>query len=107
MGIYSWIKELPAGTFVLPITSDLRDRSERKGVESEKWRTAVFFRSTFEGIDEYAYTIPTGPSAGRIYRRPARDERGPNQSYVKVVYDDPVMGDQIHIPYKVHIIEGH
>ncbi len=105
MGIYDWVSDLPPGTFVLPATSDFTEARDRTGVESEKWRTCVMFRSTFDRLSKYESTIPTAPSAGRIYRRPSRDERGPDQDYVRVVYNHPD-GDQIHIPYVCHVIEG-
>lgn len=70
--------------------------------------TAVMTLHTFESLPEYSHSLPTGPRHGFVYRRPARDERGPNQAYIMIVVDADTVGDdrggQLHLPHRVEFI---
>lgn len=87
----SWLRELDDHTteYVLELPAHPeRGQHGRIVVDDE----------AFALIDEYAFSVPTAPSAGRIYRRTYDD----GTAYVFVVVDHPTDdGTQLHVPCEV------
>ena len=59
MGSISYVREIPSDQVII----------------DTEHRRAVIDRDVFLRIDEYATSTPTGPSAGRVYRRSHRRVR--------------------------------
>lgn len=106
----SYLREIPAGEL---LTEDHR----------KPWpRYAVISQHAWESIDTYNGTLPTAPSAGRVYRRTARDEHGRHIGQGKdsrasgpgntcdtlyIVMDAPAddpKGGQLHYPFEALVV---
>lgn len=68
----------------------------------------VIERPAFESINDYTGSLPTAPSAGRVYRKNFNwraDE--PALWFVFVVDNDPIDTKfQLHRPYRVELVDG-
>lgn len=91
----SFLKDLDERAYVLELPTDPHHERGSIAIETE----------TFFKIDEYAWSTPTAPSPGRIYRRSYKAEHDPERlnHYVFVVADEPGTDGktQIHIPCEV------
>lgn len=90
MGDIHYLRDIPAGDYILP--DDVR-----------AGECIVITARSLERIAEYAASVPTSPSAGRVYRRTHIDG-----VYVFVVRnapaDDP-RGGQLHHPLRALVVE--
>lgn len=70
-------------------------------------RMCTLDRATFNRLGDYTRSMPTGPSAGRIYRRnmgwPADM---PDNWFVYIVINSPDGDGQLHVPYSADIKEN-
>lgn len=83
-----------------------------KGTMLVNWNSvprpqALVFRSTFERIGDYTRSQPTGPSAGRIYRKNLGwGTDTPDNWWIYFCEPDPKPGYVAHVPCQAIIMEG-
>lgn len=78
-------------------------------------REVLLDRKTFDSIGTYQTSVPTGPSAGRIYKRCDMEKittgRQPKfrvnegAGIVYIVINAPDGDGQLHVPYRAVIVE--
>lgn len=101
------------------MTGYLREIPERLIAFDHEAHVVVIARSQWDQVDAYDASIPTGPSAGRVYRR--RAERGIEWGWATKLVDnalvccvqcendehpEPREGYVDHIRYDALIVEG-
>lgn len=88
MGEVSWLRELDDESYYF------------------RGKEIVIERPAFESINDYTGSLPTAPSAGRVYRKKT-NWREPDLWFVFVVDNDPTDPKfQLHRPYRVELVES-
>lgn len=108
MGTVSWVKELRSK---IRLTEPPDYKPERPWSKAK--REILLDRATWDAIDTYDTSTPTGPSAGRIYKRRnftvsvvegrQHVEWHEDDGYVYIVINAPDGDGQLHVPYRAVI----
>ena len=86
------------------MTSYLRDLNPARYLRDHEEGTVLMHRADFDQLDAYESSVPTAPSAGRIYRRTYAVD-GPVVFFVEDAPVDDPRGGQLHHPHRALFVE--